>query len=86
MKLPIIGTAAVVGGALGIGLCAARIVVGQAPATASVATVDVTKLGPQVGDRVPDFTLADQHGQTRTLSSLMGAKGLVLAFTRSADW
>ena len=50
------------------------------------APVDVTKLGPQVGDKVPDFSLADQHGQTRTLASLMGPKGLVLAFNRSADW
>ena len=49
-------------------------------------TVDATKLGPQVGDRVPDFSLIDQHGQRRTLASLMGPNGLVLAFNRSADW
>jgi peroxiredoxin len=47
---------------------------------------DVTTLGPQVGQRVPDFTLKDQRGQTRTLASLMGPNGLVLAFNRSADW
>jgi cytochrome oxidase Cu insertion factor (SCO1/SenC/PrrC family) len=47
---------------------------------------DVTKLGPQVGEKTPDFRLADQHGQMRTLASLMGPKGLVLVFTRSADW
>jgi hypothetical protein len=29
---------------------------------------DVQKLGPQVGTRVPDFSLLDQKGQSRTLS------------------
>ena len=47
---------------------------------------DVQKLGPQVGSRVPDFTLLDQKGQSRTLASLMGPKGLMLVFYRSADW
>jgi hypothetical protein len=47
---------------------------------------DVQKLGPQVGSRVPDFTLLDQKGQSRTLLSLMGPKGLMLVFNRSADW
>ena len=52
----------------------------------SVASPDVKTLGPQVGAKVPDFSLPDQHGQARTLASLMGPKGLVLVFTRSADW
>ena len=47
---------------------------------------DVQKLGPQVGSRVPDFSLLDQKGQSRTLASLMGPKGLMLVFYRSADW
>jgi cytochrome oxidase Cu insertion factor (SCO1/SenC/PrrC family) len=47
---------------------------------------DVQKRGPQVGTRVPDFTLLDQRGQSRTLASLMGPKGLILVFFRSADW
>ena len=47
---------------------------------------DVQKLGPQVGDRVPDFSLTDQHGQSRTLASLVGPKGAMLVFYRSADW
>ena len=47
---------------------------------------DVQTLGPQVGSRVPDFTLLDQQGQSRTLASLMGPKGLMLVFNRSADW
>jgi len=46
----------------------------QQPSTPAMPP-DVQKLGPQVGTRVPDFSLPDQHGQTRTLQSLMGAKG-----------
>ena len=52
----------------------------------SPALPDVQKLGPQVGSRVPDFTLLDQQGQSRTLASLSGPKGLMLVFYRSADW
>jgi hypothetical protein len=48
--------------------------------------IDVSKLGPQVGDRVPDFALVDQTGRTRNLQSLMGSRGLMLVFIRSADW
>jgi len=47
---------------------------------------DIQTLGPQVGSAVPDFTLQDQHGQPRTLESLMGPQGLMLVFHRSADW
>lgn len=54
---------------------------GQAPAQP-----DVQKLGPQVGSRVPDFTLSDQNGRQRSLQSLMGPRGLMLVFSRSADW
>jgi hypothetical protein len=50
------------------------------------AVPDVQKLGPQVGDRVPDFTLLDQSGRSRTLTSLMRPNGLMLVFFRSADW
>jgi len=28
----------------------------------------------------------DQNGRTRTLQSLMGQRGLMLVFIRSADW
>ncbi len=56
---------------------------GQAPATTRI---DVSKLGPQVGQMVPDFSLRDQDGKIWTLRSLMGQKGLMLVFVRSADW
>jgi hypothetical protein len=66
----------------------------ETPATASrqggpptpAAQSDVRRLGPQVGQRVPDFTLVDQSGRQRSLQSLMGEKGLILVFSRSADW
>lgn len=50
------------------------------------APVDVTKLGPQIGEQAPDFTATDQNGQSRTLTSLMGPNGAMLVFFRSADW
>jgi peroxiredoxin len=42
--------------------------------------------GPAVGAKAPDFEAVDQNGQTRTLRSLTGRKGLMLVFYRSADW
>ena len=48
--------------------------------------IDVSKLGPQVGQRVPDFSLKDQNGKIWTLQSIMGPKGVMLVFIRSADW
>lgn len=48
--------------------------------------IDLSKLGPQVGQRVPDFSLKDQSGKVRTLKSIMGPKGAMLVFFRSADW
>ena len=48
--------------------------------------IDVSTLGPQVGERVPDFSLKDQSGTTRTLQSIMGENGAMLVFARSADW
>jgi hypothetical protein len=50
------------------------------------AKVDVSRLGPQVGERVPDFQLTDQTGQPQTLQSIMGRRGAMLVFVRSADW
>ncbi len=48
--------------------------------------IDVSKLGPQVGDKVPDFSLPDQAGTVKTLQSIMGPKGAMVVFIRSADW
>ena len=48
--------------------------------------VDVSKLGPQVGERVPDFRLRDQTGREQTQQSILGRRGAMLVFVRSADW
>ena len=63
------------------------------PGVASLQTVqsgrtriDLSKLGPQVGEHVPDFNLKDQNGKNWTLQSIGGPKGAMLVFFRSADW
>ena len=48
--------------------------------------VDLSKVGPKIGERVPDFSLQDQTGRARTLASVLGPKGAMLVFFRSADW
>ena len=45
------------------------------------------ELGPPVGLVAPDIgKRLDQTGMPRTLADVMGSKGLVLMFFRSADW
>ncbi len=64
----------------------AQIVFALLMAQTSPQKIDVSKVGPQVGERVPDFSLKDQNGKTWTLQSIMGQKGAMLVFLRSADW
>jgi cytochrome oxidase Cu insertion factor (SCO1/SenC/PrrC family) len=59
---------------------------GTAAAQAPAPAVAVQEIGPRIGERVPGFTLRDQRGQPRTLESVMGPKGAMLVFFRSADW
>ncbi len=47
---------------------------------------EIDALGPQVGQPAPGFTLPDQHGTPRSLKSMLGPKGAMLVFFRSADW
>jgi hypothetical protein len=62
------------------------------PRYLAVAVVAVVPLlaaiptGPDVGQTVPDFRLRDQNGTGQTLRSIMGPKGALLVFYRSADW
>jgi peroxiredoxin len=44
------------------------------------------KTGPAIGARIPSFTAIDTDGKQRTLENLRGPRGLVLLFSRSADW
>ena len=56
------------------------------PAQSPRTRIDLSRLGPQVGARVPDFNLKDAAGKEWTLQSIMGPKGAMLVFFRSADW
>ena len=47
---------------------------------------DGCQTGPEIGEKVPDFTLTDQYGNNRALAELMGLNGLLLVFVRSAHW
>jgi len=42
--------------------------------------------GPPTGTKLPSFELQDQDGKPHTLESLLGGKGAVILFYRSADW
>jgi cytochrome oxidase Cu insertion factor (SCO1/SenC/PrrC family) len=77
------------GRTLGPGLLALSLAFGVAasqPPNPPAAAVDLDTVGPQVGDPLRDFSLRDQGGQERSLKSLLGAKGAVIVFYRSADW
>lgn len=77
------GLARAVGVALAILLVVGPDVIAQPPPGTPI---DLSKLGPKVGERVPDFRLTDQDGKTWTRDSIMGPKGAMLVFFRSADW
>ncbi len=47
---------------------------------------DGATTGLEVGEKIPDFALADQNGNRRTFRDLTGPSGLLLVFSRSADW
>ena len=65
-------------------LLSASAPIGQAQPPAPI--VDTATLGPQVGTAVPPISGVDQFGKTQSLASLSGPKGLMLVFSRSADW
>ena len=46
----------------------------------------IIKTGPNVGQQIPAFSAPDQEGRNQTLKSIMGPKGAMLVFFRSADW
>jgi peroxiredoxin len=45
-----------------------------------------TQVALQPGAAIPKFELKDQAGNTQTFDSLKGSNGLLLIFSRSADW
>ena len=62
------------------------VVLSAAPASSQAPLLDLSKVGPQVGQSVPDFAASDQFGRRHTLRSSLGSKGAMLVFFRSADW
>ena len=42
--------------------------------------------GLNVGAKIPDFALPDQYGNRKGFRELTGREGLLLVFSRSADW
>jgi hypothetical protein len=42
--------------------------------------------GPPVGAKMPAFELPDQDGHARSLANVLGPKGALIVFYRSADW
>ena len=44
------------------------------------------RLRPACGHKMPGLHLQDQDGKSHTLKSLLGPKGAVIVFFRSADW
>jgi hypothetical protein len=47
---------------------------------------DGASSGLNVGEKIPAFELPDQHGNRKSFRDLAGADGLLLVFSRSADW
>jgi len=58
----------------------------QATAPAGAGTDFASAWGPAVGTKIPLLAASDHTGATQNLASLTGAKGLLLVFSRSADW
>jgi peroxiredoxin len=67
-------------------LTGAAVLLDAQPPSGARTKIAVSKLGPQVGQTVPDFSLSDQNGKLWTRASIMGPKGALLLFYRSADW
>jgi peroxiredoxin len=49
-------------------------------------SIGQTQVALQPGAAIPRFELQDQSGKTQNFDSLKGANGLLLIFSRSADW
>ena len=42
--------------------------------------------GPEIGERIPDFTALDQNGSLLDFDDIKGPNGAMILFHRSADW
>lgn len=57
-----------------------------ASALSTTLAIGAIKTGPAVGEQIPAFSAPDQNGTMQTLSKIVGDKGAMLVFYRSADW
>lgn len=57
-----------------------------AVAASAQAPINLDRIGPAAGTQAPDFTLPDASGTSHTLRSLLGTRGALIVFSRSADW
>ena len=71
--------------ALGVSYCV-LLIVPASGAQQPPAKIDIKQLGPQIGEKAPDFELEDQSGKKWSRDTIMGPKGAMLVFFRSADW
>lgn len=62
-----------------------RVLISWAVLTAALYGQSI-KTGPAVGKPVPAFSAKDQGGRSQTLKSIVGPKGAMIVFFRSADW
>ena len=60
----------------------AQPVAANLPAPTEFATV----WGPELASTAPAINAIDQNGASQSLASLAGERGLLLVFSRSADW
>lgn len=56
------------------------------PAVAASGDDFASAWGPAVGSNIPMLAANDHTGTAQSLGSLSGDKGLLLVFSRSADW
>ena len=42
--------------------------------------------GPNVGEKIPVFSLPDQNGNIKSVNDLIGENGAIINFHRSASW
>lgn len=49
-------------------------------------TDDDAQTGIAIGEKIPAFSVVDQHGELWDFDKLKGPNGAVLVFHRSADW
>jgi hypothetical protein len=55
-------------------------------ACAVTSAQQAAKTGPEVGSTLPAFEASDQNGRPQNLQTILGPKGALLVFYRSADW